>query len=341
MRWLGEWYSAFFEKDCVEPLFIVVREAGSRAPIMILPLIKRRNGRLVSIEAPDSGITDYVCPLIAEGTNLTVTASRALWRAIRKALPKADLIWLTKLPASNEGEPNPLAVLANTTKSSLTGNILTVGDTWSAYHWGLERRFRKEIERSWRVFERQPETRFEQIKTVAEAIPILSALERRQSARFATLGHDYLLDEPKYADFYRNLVKSGLEDGSVRLTALMSGSEVVAALLGIARGPRLAMIRLATGSDEWRNCSPGRLIIYKTMEAMHTEGFRIFDYTIGDYSYKRRLGAEQIPLYDLFEGCSPVGWPVALLQRLRSRLRKNPILRSLHDRMKQARPTAE
>lgn len=49
------------------------------------------------------------------------------------------------------------------------------------------------------------------------------------------------------------------------------------------------MIRISNGGARWSKCSPGRLIIERTMAALHQDGVREFDFSIGNYAYKRRF----------------------------------------------------
>ena len=317
---MEEWHLAFSGTGQAEPCWVLVRETGRETPVLLLPLVRRRARLLVSIEAPDIGITDYNAPLLPPGFDFE-SVRLEIWKALVAALPPSDYLSLGKLPELIEGARNPLVDLPFAVTASLSGNNLTIPDKWEDYHYGLERRFRKEIERSWRVFSRQPETRFQVFHHVGDAMPVLEALERLQSTRIASLGLPYMLDDPRYANFYRSLVGSGLADGSVRLTALMAGDEVVAALLGITRGKTLALVRLGTGAAGWQNCSPGRLIIYKTMEVLHSQGFREFDYTVGDYPYKRRLGSVTVPLHEILVARSIWGLPHVLTVRLRNQLR--------------------
>ena len=55
------------------------------------------------------------------------------------------------------------------------------------------------------------------------------------------------------------------------------------------------MVRISNAGEKWSNCSPGRLIIERTMAALHQEnGVREFDFSVGNYAYKRRFGADAV-----------------------------------------------
>src|SRR5882757_8039779 len=123
-----------------------------------------------------------------------------------------------------------------------------------------------------------------------EALRILSTMETQQGTRMRHLGLNFFLNDETCAAFYRNLVGSGVESGYVVVSALSVGEEVVATLLGIRSGSRYVMVRISNAGAKWSNCSPGRLIIERSMAALHKDGIREFDFSIVNYAYKRRFG---------------------------------------------------
>ena len=85
---------------------------------------------------------------------------RDLLAALRRLPGGADLIRLRKMPLDLEGQPNPLALLDGARSCPLNGNLVDDGDDFDAYRYSLERTVRKELERSWRVFTRDPGAAF-------------------------------------------------------------------------------------------------------------------------------------------------------------------------------------
>ncbi len=108
------------------------------------------------------------------------------------------------------------------------------GDDFDAYRYSLERTVRKNLERSWRVFTRDPAAALRIVTDHNEALRVLSAMEMQQGARMRHLGLNFILNDETSAAFYRNLVGEGPHSGYAVLSALTSGEEVVATLLGIA-----------------------------------------------------------------------------------------------------------
>ena len=89
---------------------------------------------------------------------------------------------------------------------------------------------------------------------------------------------------------------------------------------------RYVMIRISNAGEKWSNCSPGRLIIERTMAALHKDGVREFDFSIGNYAYKRRFGVTRLPLVDVSAALSWRGLPYALRDRAARELRSYPKL---------------
>ena len=121
----------------------------------------------------------------------------------------------------------------------------------------------------------------------------------------------------------------GIEDGSAFLSALTAGDELVAGLVGVARGDHYAMVRISTGGGEWAQCSPGRLLIERTMEALYRRGFRTFDFTIGDYRYKRGFEVARVPLAEISEPLSWHAWPSLGYAGAKNYVKRHPRLAGL------------
>jgi CelD/BcsL family acetyltransferase involved in cellulose biosynthesis len=336
-QWLEAWYGAFAAIDNVEPLIAIVSDAATGEQAMLLPLIRRTHNGTRIVEPADLDLTDYNAPLLGPAAPRDVKSARAMWMDLRGALRRlpggADLIRLRKMPVETGGRPNPLALLDGAGPCALNGNVAATGDDFDAWRFTLERTVRKELERSWRVFTRDPQAAFRIITDKDEALRVLSTMESQQGDRMQHLGLNFVLNDETYAAFYRNLVHDNVASGYAVLSALTVGDEVVATLLGIRQGARYVMVRISNAGEKWSNCSPGRLVIERTMAALHKDGIRQFDFSIGNYAYKRRFGVARIALVDFTAALSWRGLPYALRDRAARWLRGHP---GLAERVKRA-----
>ena len=323
------WFRAMAGRSDVEPAIVSLHDRRSGAHAVSVALVRTSRGGCRTIAFADLGLVDYNAPILGPASPTTPEGCAALWRTLRRALPRADLIDLRKMPVEIGGRPNPLARRA--LPSTLNGNVVRIGDDWDAYRRGLKRTVRKELERSWRVFTRHPGAEFRPVTGVVERRRVLAAIESQQPIRMQAMGKTYALDAPDMAAFYRHLVESG--DGSVLLTALVAGDEVVAALLGLRRGTEYIMLRISNAEEGWSHASPGRLIIDRSMEWLHGEGVRSFDFSIGNYDYKRRFGVEPVVLVDVVRALGWRGLGAVAEARARDWLSRRPRLRDAARRM--------
>jgi len=314
------WYLTMTLGQSVEPLIVTVHDAASRSHVMSLALIRTRTGPFRTIAFADLDLVDYNAPILGPGAPRSASEAAVLWRALRSTLPPADLLDLRKMPKEIGGIANPMAQLG-TVECALNGNIVHTGDDWNAYHFSLKRTDRKELERSWRVFTRHPDAAFRVITDPAERQRVLAEIERQQPLRMQATGKSYQLGAPEKAAFYHRLIEGPAAANSIVMTALTAGDEVVAALVGLKDANDYIMIRISHQGGDWANASPGKLIIARSMQWLHEQGQRRFDFSVGNYDYKRRFNVEPWPLVDLVKPLSWRGLPATALSHAKVRLR--------------------
>lgn len=338
-EWLEPFYAAVARhQPDIQPLTVEVEDAQG-ALAYRLALTARQIGSRRIIEFADLNMTDFNAPLLGPAAPRTAAEAARAWKAVKRALPRCDAVRFANMPPMIGGRPNPLTLLTGHIPAAVNGNLVTIGEGWNVFHFGLERTVRKELERSWRVFSRADGAGLHAVTNPDVALDVLSRMERLQSRRMHELGQPYTLDEPVTADFYRRLIARGLTQGYAVLTLLRSHNELVAALLGVRDGDTYVMIRLAHAGSDWSRVSPGRLLIHKTLERLHGDGCRNFDFSVGNYAYKRRFGPVRTPLFDYVEARSLKGLPMALHARAAGWLRCYPNIRE-HVRRLMGKPAS-
>ncbi len=337
--WLTPFYEAVaaHQADATALVAEVTDEAGRLA--FRLPLLLRK-GRLRRIEFADLNMTDFNGPLLGPAAPATARAAGRAFASLVAALPPHDLLKLTKMPGTIGTRDNPLLLARPGLKSAVNGNLLLTKD-WESFHHGLEKEVRKELERSWRVFSRVEGTCYRRITDTDEALAMLERIEQVQKDRIGQLGEVYGMDAPVTADFQRRLLRQGLGSGYACLTALMAGEEMVAALLGVRDGQTYLMIRLVHAQGDWKRVSPGRLLIHRTLMQMHEEGYRRFDFSVGNYPYKRRFGPVRTPLYDIVQAGSALGRLALLRAQGAAMLRRHPAAHATLRRLMGKPPSRE
>ena len=322
-HWLDAWYRAF---ETVTPLIAIISDAVTKRDVALVPLISRWHHGVRLVEFADLGVSDYNAPILAcaaPGESASLHAiGRALLAALRQLPDRPDLIRLKKMPMEIRGRPNPLASGWNGT-SSLNGNLVEVGDDFKAYRASIKK---MQLPRCWRVFTRHAGARFQIATTVDEALQLLGVMDLQQRERMNKLGLRFVLDDPEHAKFYRDVLRRGVAAGFAVVSALIAEDTIVATTMGVRNGGHYSLLRTSNAGGQWSNCSPGLLCVERTMAALHGQGVRHFDLSIGNYDYKRRFGAKPLPLTDISIALSWRGVPYALRDRTAQGLRRYPRL---------------
>ena len=334
LDWLTVLYEELAPSQHAMPRLVVVTERNTGEIALILPLVIRKKRTLKVAHFADLGVSDYGGPILGPALLKKRRSIRRAWRAIRQAMRDVDLIRLERMPAQIGGRPNPLITRSGITPARHSGNVLVVPDTVEDYVRSRGKKFRKEVERCHRLWEKEGAPRFYRATTPEEIARVYSVLEEQQSARHAALGSKYVLDEPAYRAFYERLAMDGSDAELAALFAVEAQGEIVATLFGIVHDGAFTLLRISTAGQVGSHLSPGRLVVVEAMKYFVARGVRHFDMGIGDYPFKRGFGVEDVPLYDLIVARDLSAVPRALFHRLKGRLRQNKLARAVYQRLK-------
>ncbi|MBW7972433.1 GNAT family N-acetyltransferase [Bradyrhizobium sp. BR 10289] len=322
--WLDAWYAAFHDHA---PLIAVISDAATGREIALVPMISHVRRGIRIVEFADLGVSDNNAPILASDAAFDPADARAIGTALvdgLRALPDGfDLLRLKKMPAHVGSKPNPLVSLGRLGSCSVNGNLVLTGDDYVDYRASIRR---LQLPRCWRVFSRLGDARFEIARDVARARELLDVMDGQQEERMRQLGSRFVLNDDVHAGFYREVARRGVADGYAVVSALVCDKGVVATTFGVRYGATYFLLRISHTGKTWANFSPGLLVTECTMEALHTQGVRRFDLSIGNQDYKRRLGAERVPLTDVSVALSWRGAPYAWRDHAAQGLRRHPRL---------------
>lgn len=336
LNWLTVLYEELAPAKRAMPRVVVVTERNTGEVAMILPLVVKRKRTLRVARFADLGVSDYGGPILGLAPLKKRRTMRRVWRAARQALKDVDLIRLERMPAEIGGRPNPLVSRLGVAPAQHSGNLLTVEGEIADYLHGRGKKYRKEVERCYRLWAEEGAPRFARAEAPDEIARAYAALEEQQSARHEGLGSKYDLDQPSYRAFYERLVMDGTDCGLGYIFTLEAGGTIIATLFGIVHDGTFTLLRIANAGARYSHLSPGRLIIVEAMKYFVPRGVRRFDMGIGDYPFKRGFGVAQVPLYDLIVARDLAAVPRAIYHRWRGRLRKNERIRALVRRLRGA-----
>ncbi|MBR0725692.1 GNAT family N-acetyltransferase [Bradyrhizobium manausense] len=325
--WLGAWYQAFHD---VAPLIAVITDSATGKDIAMVPMFSHIRRGIRVVEFADLGVSDNNAPILACDASFDAAGAQAISAALvdglRASPDRFDLLRLKKLPAYVGAKQNPLVSLGRLGSCSLNGNLVLTGDDYSDYQASIKR---MQMPRCWRVFSRHAGARFEIVTDVVRAHELLGVMDMQQHERMRQLGSRFVLNDEAHARFYRDVARQGVAEGYAVISALVCDEGIVGTTFGIRYGATYYLLRIGHAGRQWANCSPGLLVTERTMAALHAQGVRRFDLSIGNHDYKRRFGAKPVPLTDVSVALSWRGLPFVLRDHAAQGLRRHPKLAAL------------
>lgn len=321
LDWLTVLYEELAPARKAMPRLVVVTEQASGDVALVLPLVVAKEGMLRVASFADLGVSDYGGPILGPVRLTDKRSIRRVWRQVRSAMRDIDLIRFERMPAEIGSRPNPLLTRLGVSPALRSGTELFVTDTPDAFPRGIGKKYRKEVERCYRLWRKEPAPRFYRATTAEEIAHVYLALEEQRTRRRAALHGKNILDEPAYGSFYERLAIDGSDAGLSALFALKANGEIVATLFGIVHDGAFTRLAISTGGEEWGHLSPGRLVVIEAMKYFAARGVRRFDMGVAEHPLARGFGAKPVPLYDLVVPTDGIALPAALLHVLKGHFR--------------------
>lgn len=292
-EFVDAWLQSFGQQPRWTPYFVAVHDAAG-APLMLLPLcIERRFGVRI-LGFIDQGHADYNAPVLFCAVPPTQAEMQALWQRILDALPAVDIVKLHKIPATVDGVPNPLRLLASPRDAESThGNRLDV--PWAHIERGMgnPRRTRKREKALFRVA--PPQFVIAEDAESRERLLAQLIVHKQQTCRDA--GIDCDIDKPEHLAFLRHATTAFARSGNLLLCAIVVGDEALAILWCLVHGQVALALVNARAGGAWERFSCGRILDHRLLAHLHERGFVYFDRGYGDEAYKLRASDTHVPLY--------------------------------------------
>jgi CelD/BcsL family acetyltransferase involved in cellulose biosynthesis len=297
--WQATWYRIIGQRQHIRPYIAIVRTEHDD-PIMLLPLGFVRRGFARALIWLGGDLTDYNGPVLAAGAgnDLDRLDIEALWRSLRRELPRFDYVDFRRQPARIADQPNPLMQLSNRT-NPISGCYTELGPCWASYHSGkrsAETR-RKERRKEAKLAQNGP-PKFVVAQTPAEIDEIIRALFAQKTASYRRKGVKNHLRNPTYVDFVKAFTHAFAESGQAVLAAITVHDEIIATQWGLLHGNRFYCLAHSHDQGRFARYSPGNILLRRLMEWCCERQVAIFDFTYGEESYKNHWCEGRLQLHD-------------------------------------------
>lgn len=258
-----------------------------------------------------------------------------LAKAIRRARPDVDMVSLERLAATQDGIANPLAAFPR----SPSADPALASDLRAGFDALLEKmggkRKRKKNRMQTRKFEAAGGFRRFQARTRDEVDALLGAFFSLKEERLRAKGIGNVFGAPAVRGFFRDLFSTASSQPNPAF--VLHGLEIggkLRAVTGSSRcGGRMIFEFGAIADDELASISPGEFLIFENIAEASSQGFAVYDFSVGDEPYKRTWCDLEVWHFDVMLPLTLKGRVYAsgrrAAMRLKGAIKRNEVLWAL------------
>lgn len=151
----------------------------------------------------------------------------------------------------------------------------------------------------------------------------LNTLIRDKEERLKSWKVPSLFSDSRYKTFYKLILQNcndNDEEFKLHLSQLTLNGEIIASHLGFIH-KKIFYYYMPTFNQTYSNLSPGKILLFRLIEWCHTNRISVFDFTIGDESYKKEWANIHQDIYEIFIPLSAKGYIHLFLTKTRSKLK--------------------
>ncbi|AWN42490.1 GNAT family N-acetyltransferase [Methylobacterium durans] len=342
-----DWVAAFLRKGAAAgPLRVVVLRDASGWPRLLMPLAIRRERGVRVARVVGGTHANYHLPLFAS-REATAIRHEDLVDLLVRVAPKAgiDLYLLTHQPRTWDGAVNPLAIGARPGANDAYGLMLGP-DSEATLRRAFSADARKKLRsKEKRLIEAVGPLDYRRAETRAEMDSYLGAFFAHKAARFASL----CIADPYADESIRSFLAAAADPGAgtpaIEIHALVAREtgRVLATFGGAVDCGRFSgMMTAFDGAADVSRFSPGDLLLHHLVRDQAERGRRAFDLGVGKARYKSSICDETIELAEFVLPVSArgrlYGVAAGAATRLRARIKRDPRLWALAQRLRRLRP---
>lgn len=291
------WMDAFFRHLTrargAEPVIVEGRDSKSGKPVFVLPLIRRNLSGVTLLEATDLGVSDYAAPVVRRSWIHDTVDAGQIQRLVRDVLPSFDILrikpvresalplWQTFFSGDADAEDY----------SSHAARLTAPYPQWREK--ALGRSFRKYLDRRKKRFLKSGKA---QLRLLTDSDDIRRGIGEIRNLREGRFDSD-VIQQDFAQEFYAEIATRGSQEEFARTYALTLDGCDIGFVFGLTHNGRFHYLLIGCDYDTYGRHSPGLLMYDMIIEDWIGAGGNIFDFTIGDESFKADFGTEPTAIF--------------------------------------------
>ena len=316
--WMAGWWAHIGSISKASPHVTVLRDEAGK-PVLLLPLVRRRVGPLNVGFFMGGKHTNFNLPIwhpqyLKQPTGVLA----ALREGLRRKGPRLDLLVLLNQPATWEGEVNPMLQGPHREAASRAYGGALQDDFEALLKERMGGNSRKKLRQKERQLAALGPVAFQRARTAAEIDRVLAAFFQQKGARMREQGLSNAFDAAGVKEFTRaaaHAIDPDTGEPVIELYAASVGDTIIATFGGIVADGRFSGMFNSIAGAEFRNYSPGELLLANVIRMCCERGLNKFDLGIGDAAYKQVYCKDAEALYDSVIPITAAGQVVAPLWR--------------------------
>jgi CelD/BcsL family acetyltransferase involved in cellulose biosynthesis len=294
--WAVAWWASFGAD--LEPCLLRVRDGdGCTAGLGLFYFEQLRGSPLVRLGMIGDRVvgSEYLGLVARRGSEDGVADAVAAW--LSDEAPRWDIAELAGLrpadPAARALERSLSAGAARVSAEEHPCATIALPEDFEAYLAGLNSKFRQRYRQRTNKLRRSCDVRFFRTETESELPAHLDTLFRLHQARWVEAGRPGVFADARMRDFYLDVAKRLLRNGSLRFWQLEADGAIRACQFGFAYDGVLHSLQEAYDSDFAPPGVGGLGVVLRghALEAAIEEGLRAYDFLGGVEDHKLRWGA--------------------------------------------------
>jgi len=308
--WVNAWYEAHKHAQNCAPAIILGTDQDQK-PLFLLPLFWQKIGPFNVLLRPGRTHSAYFSGLFSPRCREMINAGNAgqFWKLVLAVVPWADVLAIDGVPEEEITQNNPLGFLPLLVSKNPSYEMQLGPDWEKFYKEKVSSQTRRNNRRCEKRLCEHGELRFSVVENQDERLALLRVLLAQKAEQFKQRGIVNPYEMETIALFYQTLVQSenGPDAQTIIINAIFLDDIPLAANLGMILKGRYHGLIMSMTTGTFERFSPGRILLFATLQYLSGKGIRKLDFGVGQAVYKKSLMDTRINRYHVLAPLSVKG----------------------------------
>lgn len=322
-KWCSCWYETVGVKEnCT---FV----AAAVSDILFAPFIIYRKLGVKILTIMGGNGADYFAPFGGCSHRVFLLMLRKI-----KLLYNFDIFFVPRTLELIEGKVNTILAGNNVFLFFESSHqfVLTANDWKSVYQSNIKSKVRSDITRQSKRLNELGALNYHVASTESDASHIMKTLMEQKMQRHQYWKVPTIFTDDNYRDFYHKLGEASCNESKnfrAHISSLMLNGKRISTHFGVSRNDTFYYMLPAIDLGDFQKYSPGKIHLFNLLKESHSEGCRVFDFTIGDEGYKKYWSNQESLIYTVYRTFSFTGYIYLQMMNFKGAINSNPKLRDV------------